>query len=64
MTRAHVVHWACTCGARGDYPTTGAPKTDSALPCAKHQKTCRGSVSTSTRAELVAQIATMAGRLA
>jgi hypothetical protein len=34
------------------------------LPCAKHQKTCRGSVSTSTRAELVAQIATMAGRLA
>ncbi len=62
--RVNIVHWSCTCGARGSYPTAGAPKTDSALDEAKHQAKCRGSVSTSTRATLVDQIATMAGRLA
>ena len=58
---ARVVHWLCTCGARGDYPTKGAPKTDDELPDAKHQKTCRGSVSTSTRDTLLDRIATRPG---
>lgn len=58
---ARVVHWLCTCGARGEYPTATAAKTDAALDDAKHQKTCRGSVSTSTRATLLARIATRPG---
>lgn len=59
---ARVVHWRCsTCGQRGDYPTAGAPKSDDALPDAKHQAACRGSVATSTRAELLDRIATRPG---
>ncbi len=64
MTRPMWTHWACTCGARGEYPWADAPKTDAASQDGKHQKTCAGSVTTSTRVELVARIATMVGRLA
>ena len=59
---ARVVHWLCTCGQRGSYdPSQITTKTDAALPDAKHQKTCRGSVATSTRVTLLDRIATRVG---
>lgn len=40
------VYWTCTCGETGNYPAAIPLKTDRALPDAKHQATCHGSVTT------------------
>ena len=64
MTRPKWTHWACTCGARGEFRWADIKTKTDVTADAKHQKTCRGSVTTSTRADLAGQIATSIGRLA
>lgn len=70
MTRAvpRWTHWQCSCGAKGSFRWADIKTKTDVTPDAKHVSPkagkCRGVVTTSTRADLVASIATQIGRLA
>jgi hypothetical protein len=49
-------HWACTAGHTGSYDAATAPKTDRALPDAKHIATCKAALVTGTDASSLARV--------
>lgn len=55
MGEPMTTYWSCSCGETGSYDWASAPKTDAALPEAKHMKTCGGEVNSGTSAEVLAR---------